>query len=106
MHAVMVQFTCDDPLSDLSWFLADPVSELHVADGLVSTTWFADDDVRGGLLVFVDEAAAEACLCSAAFDAIVLNPTFARLRIHRLDVIDHCPMHSRRCVMHGCTPTP
>ena len=91
MHAVMVQFTCQDSTTDVSWLLADSISGLESVDGLLSSTWFADDDVHGRFVVFSDQAAADAYLNSAAFDAVVLNPAFARLRIQHFDVIEHVP---------------
>src|SRR5262245_9685447 len=89
MHAVMVKFASTVALADLRGFFEEQRSVLHSVEGLLGTTWTAEEDVLGGFLLFSDQAAAEEYLRSDVFDAMLLNACFEHFRVQHSHVVDH-----------------
>jgi hypothetical protein len=101
VHAVLIRFSSSIPALALERFVEDQARSLGVVDGLISTTWVADDEIVGGFFVFRSAVAAEDYLHSDAFGDLRGNSAFSHFAIQCFSVIggtpDPCaPVPSRR----------
>ena len=92
MHAVMLKFNSSVDLGELSEFFGNQAGAVTDVNGLVSTTWVADDDILGHFLLFENRACAETYLHSDICGTVLRNPAFTHFSIQHLGVIDEVTM--------------
>ena len=88
MHAVLITFRSEVSKEDLAGPFTEYANAMTGVDGLVSKTWIADGEVRGGFHIFNSRQAADVYLGSEMVAGLTSNPAFSGFEISHYEVLE------------------